>query len=162
MVINSRDQYSSLTSAKIRPFPRNYNSYTANMNTRTFDYTCIFTCILTCTHPCAALTHTHTLFCLGDLNKKLSKCQKLLSGIGGALTSSNQDHLQPILPYITNMLENTHQAIVSALSGNSEERNLSSFEESFTVGPGQKHQTQPRSFYPTTQRSGRKRQNLLK
>ena len=65
-----------------------------------------------------------------DALNKLSKCQKLLSGISDSLSASNLDHLEPILPYITNMLEpilpyitnmleNTHHAILSELSGNS-------------------------------------------
>ena len=40
-----------------------------------------------------------------DALNKLSKCQKLLSGISDSLSASNLDHLEPILPYITNMLE---------------------------------------------------------
>ena len=119
-----------------------------------------------------------------DALNKLSKCQKLLSGISDSLSASNLDHLEPILPYITNMLEpilpyitnmlepilpyitnmleNTHHAILSELSGNSVGKKLASFEPSYAVGPGQKLQRQLQPFYRTTQKCGRKRQNILK
>ena len=108
-----------------------------------------------------------------DALNKLSKCQKLLSGVSDSLSASNLDHLEPILPYITsmlepilpyitNMLENTHHAILSELSGNSVGKKLASFEPSYAVGPGQKLQRQLQPFYRTTQKCGRKRQNILK
>ena len=77
-------------------------------------------------------------FCyIVDALNKLSKCQKLLSGIiSDSLSASNLDHLEPILPYITNMLENTHHAILSELSGNSVGKKLTLFEPSYAVGPG--------------------------
>lgn len=103
--------------------------------------------------------HTHNIS--GDVNK-LSKCHELLTSIGDALSPSNLDHLQQILPYVTNMLENTHHAVMSAMSNNSTELPLIPFEPSFKVGPGQKHEKQLCSLHPTTQKSGRKRQNILK
>ena len=66
---------------------------------------------------------------------KLSKCHKLLTSIGDALSPSNLDNLEPILPYVTNMLENTHHAITSAISGNSTGQPLTPFEPSLRVGP---------------------------
>ena len=97
-----------------------------------------------------------------DALNKFSKCQKLLSGISDSLSASNLDHLETILPYITNMLENTHHAILSELSGNSVGKKLALFEPSYTVGPGQKLQRQLQPFYRTTKKCGRKRQNILK
>ena len=97
-----------------------------------------------------------------DALNKLSKCQKLLSGISDSLSASNLDNLEPILPYITNMLENTHHAILSKLSGNSVGKKLASFEPSYAVDPGQKLQRQLQPFYRTTKKCGRKRQNILK
>ena len=59
------------------------------------------------------------------------------------------------------MLENTLQSVVSALSENPMKQCITPFEQSFTVAPGQNHQTQLQ-FFRTTQKCGRKRQNILK
>ena len=94
----------------------------------------------------------------------------MLASIKEALTSENLTLLQPNVPYITAMLENTYLSINSAISeadvssgtDSGSDEDITDFKQTFSVAPGQKHEKQLR-FYRTTQKCGRKQKgNVLK
>lgn len=103
----------------------------------------------------------HALSIIGD-TRKLSKCHQLLTSIQDALTPDSLSILQPNLSYVLTTLENAHRSIESALSSQAPKITnrdpVTSFEQTFHVSPGQKHEKQLQ-LYRTTQKCGRKRQD---
>ena len=94
---------------------------------------------------------------------RLSKCCQLLSSISDALVPNNLHYLQATLPYIMSTLEKTLQSIESTMSSIpvSTDHSISNFKQSFQVVPGQNLDKQLK-FYRSTQKCGRKRQDVLR